>query len=86
MKLFVYKSLIVMFLFFIVFQLTINHTLRSVERKIENLSSKENIDYLKDQIREEIQKAIEKDKIIDEKDRDLLKKFIGKISQEIKNN
>ena len=35
MKLFVYKSLIVMFLFFIVFQLTINHTLRSVRGNLK---------------------------------------------------
>ena len=54
MKIFFYKTLLVSFVFFIVFKITIGSVISSFESKIHNLSSKENIEMIKEKIREEI--------------------------------
>ena len=47
MKIFFYKTLLVSFVFFIVFKITIGSVISSFESKIHNLSSKENIEMIK---------------------------------------
>tara|TARA_E500000178_G_scaffold331455_1_gene364373 strand:- start:3166 stop:3459 length:294 start_codon:yes stop_codon:yes gene_type:complete len=83
MKLFIYKSLFIFFLIFLAFHLTFNYAVRTIENKIENFTSKENIDYLKDELREQIKEAISKDDIVNKEDVILLNKFLEKIKKEI---
>jgi len=83
MKIFIYKSLIIFFLIFVVFHLTIGYAIRSYETKIYNTFSKDKINHFKDKLREEIKSSIEKDRILDEGDASLLKKFVDKIRSEI---
>lgn len=83
MKLFIYKSLFVFLLIFLAFHLTFNYALRTVERKIDNFTSKENLDYLKNELRNHIKETISKDDIINEEDSILLKKLLEKIKKEI---
>lgn len=83
MKLFIYKSLFVFLLIFLTFHLTFNYALRTVERKIDNFTSKENLDYLKNELRNHIKETITKDDIINEEDSILLKKLLEKIKKEI---
>ena len=83
MRLFVYKSLFIFLLIFLAFHLTFNYAVRTVENKIKNFTSKENIDYLKDELREQIKEAISKDEYISKEDAILLKKFLEKIKKEI---
>ncbi len=84
MKLFIYKSLIVFFLVILGFQLTFNYAKKEVERKIDEISSKENIDEVKDSLRNQIKEAIKKDDLIKKDDVILINSFIEKIKNELK--
>ena len=86
MRIFIYKLLITLAGIYILFQLTIGLFVNEVKKNISKFSSSENISLLKDKIREEIRNGIEKEKILNESDSILLKKFIEKISREININ
>ena len=83
MNIFIYKSLIIFLLIFLTFHLTFNYALRSVERKIDNIGSKENIEIFKNEIRKQIKDSIKKDELFDKEDAILLKKFLDKVKNEI---
>ena len=86
MRIFIYKLLITLAGIYILFQLTIGLFVNEVKKNISKFSSSENISLFKDKIREEIKNGIERQKILNESDAILLKKFIEKISKEINNN
>ena len=50
-----------------------------------NINKKENIETLKNKIRIELEKEIEKEKILNDEDAELLYKFYSKIKKEINN-
>ena len=50
-----------------------------------NINKKENIETLKNKIRIELEKGIEKEKILNDEDAELLYKFYSKIKKEINN-
>lgn len=83
MKTFIYKSLIICFLFFLLFHLTFGFVVKSYTNKFYNTFSKDKIYYIKDKIREEIKQANTKEKILDDNDAELLRNFINKILLEI---
>ena len=64
MKIFIYKTLVIFLLIFITFHLTFNFAIRNVERKIENIGSKENIEVYKEEIRKQLLNSINKDDLI----------------------
>ena len=72
------------FLVILGFQLTFNYAKKEVERKIDEISSKENIDKIKDSLRNQIKEAIEKDDLIKKDDVILINNFIEKIRNELK--
>ena len=84
MKLFIYKCMITFFLIIIGFQLTFNYAMKEIERKIDEISSKENIDIIKESLRDEIKKATQKDDLIKEDDVILFNNLIEKIKNELK--
>ena len=52
MKIFIYKALIVVFLFFLLFEFTIGQKIRKIDSKIENLKSKqESLEKIKEEKR-----------------------------------
>tara|TARA_Y100001980_G_C14161866_1_gene40385 strand:+ start:162 stop:425 length:264 start_codon:yes stop_codon:yes gene_type:complete len=83
MKIFVYKTLFIAVFIFIIFHATIGYTIRSYESKIMNYFSTERIEFIKQKLREEMEKGIEKDNILDEKDAVLVNKFLFKIKKEL---
>ena len=83
MKIFVYKTLFVALFIFIIFHATIGYTLRNYESKIINYFSKERIEFVKQKLRKEMKKGIEKDRILNEKDAVTINKFILKIKKEL---
>ena len=83
MKIFIYKTLFIFLLIFITFHLTFNFAIRTVERKIDVIGSKENIEVYKEEIRKQLRNSINKDQFINEEDAILLKKFFDKIKSEI---
>lgn len=83
MKTFVYKTLFTFLMLIIFFHLTIGPLLRNFEQKIRNLKSKENIEYIKDELREELKSAVKKENYLDEEDRKLIISFIEKLKSEL---
>lgn len=83
MKEFVYKTLFVFLLLFLLVQFTVGSKIREIEEKIYNMKSKENAEILKVKIRSELKKAINKENYINKEDAILIKKFIEKINLEL---
>ena len=85
MKIFFYKTLLVAFAFFVVFKLTVGSLINSLENRVYNNISKENIEKIKENLRKQMYIAIEKDNFIKKKDADLINAFINKIKEDLNN-
>ena len=83
MKLFIYKSLFVFFVAFLLFQLTVGTVIKNYERKIDTYFSKQSLEYMKSKMREEIENAIEKENYLKPEDALLINKFLKKLEKEI---
>ena len=85
MKIFLYKSLFIFFLVLILFKLTIGKLITDYEKKFEELLSKEYINKVKTEIRDEMRAGIKKDNILNAEDAQLINKFLIKLQKEISN-
>ena len=83
MKIFFYKTMLIALVFFIAFKLTIGSLINQTKSEIKNLTSKENVERLKSEIRKEMKKAIEKEEYINDEDAVLIKKFLKKVKSEL---
>ncbi|OUW69313.1 MAG: hypothetical protein CBD62_00315 [Candidatus Pelagibacter sp. TMED202] len=83
MKIFFYKTILVAFVFFIAFKITIGSLINQAESKVKDFTSKENVEIIKSKIRKEMQNAIEKDDYIKEEDAIIIRGFINKIKSEL---
>ena len=83
MKLFIYKSLLVFFLIFLLFQLTIGSAIKNYEKKIDKYFSKQYLESVKSNIREEMKRATEKQNYLNQEDAELIYKFLKKLEKEI---
>ena len=83
MKLFIYKSLIIFFLVFLLFKLTVGSLIKNYEKKIDTYFSKVYVNQIKEKIKEEMQNAIEKDNYLKPEDAELINKFLKKLQKEI---
>jgi|TARA_Y100000294_G_scaffold175411_1_gene195446 hypothetical protein len=83
MKLFLYKSLFVFFLAFLLFKLTIGSLMKTYENKIDDYLSKENLNQIKQKLREEMYDAVEKENYLKLEDAELINKFLKKLQKEI---
>tara|TARA_B100000131_G_C17692010_1_gene441093 strand:+ start:281 stop:541 length:261 start_codon:yes stop_codon:yes gene_type:complete len=86
MKIFLIKSIIIFIGLFVLFQITIGSVINNFHKEIENQISEEKIILMKDKVREEMKKGIEKDRILNPEDAQLLGKFINKLLKEINQN
>ena len=86
MKLFFYKSLIVVFLFLITFHLSFGYLHKKIKSEIYNNFSKENVEYIIDKIRLEIKNAIDNDVYIKPSDANLINQFLDKIKNDLNKN
>jgi hypothetical protein len=84
MKIFVYKTLFIFLMIILLFHFTVGPILKNVEQKISNINSKENVEYMKDKIRDELNNAIAKENYLEESDRKLIISFIDKLKSELK--
>jgi hypothetical protein len=85
MKLFIYKTLFIFLLIYLLFQLTIGLVLKKIKEEIYNFKSKENVELIKKKIRSELDYAIKKDKYLDKNDAKLINDFLKKIKNELNN-
>ena len=83
MKIFVYKSLFIFVGIFILFQLTIGAKLKQINDELENFKSKENIEILKNKLRDELANAVKKENYLKPEDAKLINEFINKIQKEL---
>ena len=84
MKIYFYKVLTFFVLFFVFYKLTIGLTIKEIKSNIDFLVSKENVEYVKNKIRNEIKSAEKKDRYISDEDAILINKFINKIKSDLK--
>ena len=83
MKIFIYKTVFIMFCIFLLFQVTIGSKIQNLENKFSETFNEQGRKLIKNKIREELTKSISKDQILYPEDRELLKIFIIKIKQEL---
>ena len=83
MKIFIYKTAIITFIFVIVFEILIGSRINNLKKKIYELSSQQNREQIIIKIKEEIKKANQKEKYLSEEDRILLSTFLKKIIREL---
>jgi len=84
MKLFIYKTLILVVALYLLFQLTIGQILKNYESKIDNyLYNKEGRQEILNKIKNEIKSANQKESIFTLEEKEILSKFINKIQKEL---
>ena len=85
MKIFIYKTLIVSFSIYLLFQFTVGLKLREYENKLENLLyNKQAREQIIEKIKGEIESANQKENIFTNEESELLSNFINKIRKELK--
>ena len=85
MKIYIYKLLITLAFIYVLFQLTIGLVIKDVKKNIMELKSEENIETIKNKIRDEIKVGLEKEKIFNNDDAKLIRRILDKINIEINN-
>jgi hypothetical protein len=83
MRIFFYKFIIIIVGLFILYQLTIGYTIKKIQQKFYSINVKEQSEFIKDKLREEIKNTLKKDEILTKEDAILIKKFYIKILSEI---
>ena len=84
MKIFIYKTLIVIFAVYLLLQFTVGLKIREYEKKIESLIyNKQTREKVIKKIKEEIKTANQKENIFTSEERELLSNFINKIQKEL---
>ena len=83
MKTFFVKTIIVAIAFYIVFELTIGSKIKQVQDSILKYKSKTERVKIKEKLIFEIERANNKDKILSDKDRRVISRFILKIQEEL---
>jgi len=86
MKTFFFKSILIFFLFIVAFHLTFNIAIKKINQQIYEIRTKENVEKIKNQIRDEMKNAIEKDNYISKDDARLISSFLKKIFIELEIN
>ena len=85
MRQYIYKTIITVLALILVFEFTIGKTINKFDQKIEALFSKEGRKETIISIKNEMQKAVDKDNYLSNDERVLIKNFIKKIKQELEN-
>ena len=83
MKIFVYKTIFVIFCIFLLFQFTIGSKIQNIENKVSQIFNEQGREDIKGKIRNELSKSISKEQMLYPEDRELLKKFIIKLKEEL---
>jgi len=83
MRIFFYKFIVTIVGLFILYQLTVGYTIKKIQEKIYSIDFKEQSEFIKDKLRDEIKNSLKKDEIFNKEDAILIKKFYLKILSEI---
>ena len=83
MRSFIYKTLIITFIFIIAFENTIGKRLDPIVENINKFTNEQGRKELIGKLRKEMRKGLNKEYILKEDDRILINRFINKLSNEI---
>ena len=84
MKIFIYKTSIVIISIYLLFQFTIGQALKNYESKVESLLyNKQGREQIVEKIKKEIKRANEKENLFTTEEKELLSNFINKIQKEL---
>ena len=83
MKIFFYKSILIFFLFIVAFHFTFGIASKNIKRQMQETLSKESVEKEKNQIRDEMENAVKKDRYISSEDAKLINKFLNKIKTDL---
>ena len=83
MKLFIYKLLISLFLFYLFFELTVGVRIDRITDKINMFSDHQSRLKVKEKLKQELKKGLEKENYFTEEERILISGFIKKIRDEL---
>ena len=85
MRQFIYKVVIAVLAIILVFEFTIGKKISQFGGKVDSISSKEGRKETVNKLREEIQKAVKKERYLSKEDAKLINEFINKLKQELSN-
>ena len=84
MKQFIYKTIVVIIAIVVIYEFTISKQIKQITDQSEIILSKEGRKEGVEKLREEIKKAVKKDRYLSKEDAKLINKFIQKIAAELK--
>ena len=84
MRQYIYKTIIAVVALIIVFEFTLGKTINKFNQKAEIILTKEGRKSMVNSVKDEMQKAIDKENYLTEDERILINKFISKIRSELK--
>ena len=84
MRIFIYKSIILIFLLYILFEFTIGLQLRRFDQKINEFLSKEKLYEFNVKLRKELKNLADKERIFTKEDAELLKIVLKKVKKRIR--
>ena len=85
MRTFVYKTLFIFVCIFILFHITVGTKLKQLNNELTNLKSKENIEIIKDKLRNELKNAVSQKNYLSPDDAKLINEFLNKLKKELSN-
>ena len=83
MRQFIYKMVVVVLAIILVYEFTIGKKISQFGGKVEAISSKEGRKETVNKLREEIKKAVKKERYLSKEDAKLIGEFITKIQREV---
>ena len=83
MRQFIYKIVIIVLAIILVYEFTIGKKISQFGRKVEAISSKEGRKETINKLREEIKRAVKKERYLSKEDAKLINEFILKIQKEL---
>ena len=83
MRQFIYKMVVIVLAIILVYEFTIGKKISQFGGKVEAISSKEGRKETVNKLREEIQKAVKKERYLSKEDAKLINEFIIKIQKEL---
>jgi hypothetical protein len=84
MKLYIYKSIIAAVLVYVLFEVTIGYRITKIKSEVRELIDRDGRVEIKNKIKDEMKKGLEKENYFTEEERVLFSTFIEKIRNELK--
>jgi len=86
MKIFIYKTLVVIFFLYILFELTIGMRIDNINDQLNTFKDRNKRLEIKEKILSEMEKANQKENYFSEKERKIISNFVNKLFRELKIN